>query len=106
MDNITKVSVSTKADAKAEAVRTNLTLDWEGCSPEDIRALAQQALVVKLQGNWRRNGIPTDTTVKVSDHKVGTRAPKSAPDVLATIQKMSPEDRARIIAALRDGASA
>ena len=106
MDNITKVSVSTKADAKAEAVRTNLTLDWEGCSPEDIRALAQQALVVKLQGNWRRNGIPADTTVKVSDHKVGTRAPKAPTDVLSAIQKMSPEDRARIIAALRDGASA
>ena len=106
MDNITKVSVSTKADAKADAVRTNLTLDWEGCSPEDIRALAQQALVVKLQGNCRRNGIPADTTVKVSDHKVGTRAPKAVPDILAVIQKMSPEDRAKAIAALQAGASA
>lgn len=106
MDNITKVSVSTKAEAKADPIRTNLTLDWEGCSPDDIRALAQQALVVKLQGGWRRNGIPTDTTVKVSDHKVGTRAPKAPTDVLSAIQKMSPEDRARIIAALRDGASA
>lgn len=105
MNNETRVTTSTKADAKAEAIKTNVILNWEDCSPEEIRALAQQALIVKLQGGWRRNGIPTEVTVNVKDHKAGARAPKAAPDILALIQKMSPEDRAKAIAALQAGSA-
>jgi hypothetical protein len=42
----------------------------------------------------------------VKDHKAGVRAPKAPTDVLALIQKMSPEDRAKAIAALQAGAAA
>lgn len=87
----TQTTVSTKASKDAEAVETNLTLDWEGMSEDDLRALAQQALIVKLQGGWRKNGIPTEATVKVADHKVGTRAPRQAKSI--NIDDMTPEQR-------------
>lgn len=57
------------------AQKTNLTVDWTDCSEDDIKAMALAGLIVKLQGGWRRNGIPAEITVKAADHKVGTRAP-------------------------------
>ncbi len=50
------MKVSTKKDKNAAAVVTNLTIT--GGSAETWKALGLQALVVKLQGNWRKNGIP------------------------------------------------
>lgn len=99
MDTITTTEVSTKATATSEAVITNLSIDWTDMSPEDIRALAQAALVVKLQGGWRKNGIPVgDTTVLASEHKVGTRAPKKPADIAALFQKLTAEERADFLA--------
>lgn len=99
MDTITTTEVSTKATATSEAVITNLSIDWTDMSPEDIRALAQAALVVKLQGGWRKNGIPVgDATVLASDHKVGTRAPKKPADIAALFQKLTAEERAEFLA--------
>jgi hypothetical protein len=68
MNNTTFREVSTKADARAEAQVTKLTIDWDGITPEEIRAMAEQALVVKLQGNWRKNGIPSEITIKAADY--------------------------------------
>lgn len=99
MDTITTTEVSTKATATSEAITTNLSIDWTDMSPEDIRALAQAALVVKLQGGWRKNGIPAgDATVLASEHKVGTRAPKKPADIVALFQKLTPEERAQFLA--------
>lgn len=99
MDNITTTEVTTKPTANGEAVVTNLSIDWTDMSPDDIRALAQAALVVKLQGGWRKNGIPAgDATVLASEHKVGTRAPKKPADIAALFQKLTPEERAEFLA--------
>lgn len=99
MDTITNVEVTTKPEAGAVGVTTNLSIDWADMSPDDIRALAQAALVVKLQGHWRKNGIPVgDATVKAADHKVGTRAPKKPADIAALFQKLTPEERAEFLA--------
>lgn len=99
--NTTSREVSTKADARAEAVTTKLTIDWEGISQEEIRAMAEQALVVKLQGNWRKNGIPAEVTVKASDYKPGTRqAAPAKGNILAAIEKMTPEQKAELLARL------
>jgi hypothetical protein len=97
----TETTVSTKENKEATAVDTKLTLDWEGMTEEDLRALAQQALIVKLQGSWRKNGIPAEATVKVSEHKVGTRAARGPTDIFALISKMSPEEKAAAIAKLQ-----
>jgi hypothetical protein len=102
MNTNTTAEVSTKPNAESEAVITNLTLNWDGMTAEDIQALAQQALIVKLQGGWRKNGIPQgDFTVNVVDHKVGARAPRGPVNVAALIDKMSPEEKAALLAKLQ-----
>jgi len=98
MNITTNTEVSTRPAAGEEAVKTNLTLNWEGMTPEDLQALAQQALIVKLQGSWRKGTIPTDVTVNVVDHKVGTRAPKKS--LVEQVATMSAADRAALIAQL------
>lgn len=98
----TTTSVETRPSAGADKVATNLTIDWEGMSEDDTRALAQQALIVKLQGNWRKNGIPEgDAEVKAVDFKVGVRAPRQPKDLAAMIQALSPEERAELLAKLK-----
>jgi hypothetical protein len=98
MNNETKIEVDTKANKEAESVKTNLTIDWTDVSVEDMQALAQQALIVKLQGNWRKNGIPAgDATVKAADYKVGVRAKREPASLDILIQKLSPEDRKALI---------
>lgn len=75
---------------QGEAIKTDLTIDWDGCSEEDIRNMAQAALIVKLQGGWRANGTPSKIEVKAADHKVGARvaAPKlTVEEQVATLDK-------------------
>lgn len=96
----TNTTVDTRPAAGKDAVETKLTINWEGMSEEDTRALAQQALIVKLQGNWRKNGIPTEATVNASDYKVGTRAARQPKDLKSMIAALTPEQKAALIASL------
>lgn len=99
MNNETKIEVDTKANKDAESIKTNLTIDWSDVSVEDMQALAQQALIVKLQGAWRKNGIPNgDHTVKAAEYKVGVRAKREPASVEALLQKLSPEERQALLA--------
>jgi hypothetical protein len=99
MNNETKIEVDTKANKEAESVKTNLTIDWTNVSVEDMQALAQQALIVKLQGNWRKNGIPAgDATVKAADYKVGVRAKREPASLDAMLQKLTADERAALLA--------
>ena len=91
----TNTEVTTRPAAGAEPVKTNLTLNWDGMTEEDLRALAQQALIVKLQANWRKNSIPTEATVNVVDHKVGTRAPRTAKEL--DIGSLTPEQKQALV---------
>jgi hypothetical protein len=101
MKATTNNDVDTRPSAGAEAVTTNLTIDWADMTTEDVQALAQQALIVKLQGKWRKDGIPNgEHTVKAADYKVGVRAPRQPTDVLALIGKMTPEEKAALLAKL------
>lgn len=101
MQNETRVSVSTKADKAADSVKTALIIDWTGCTVEEIQAMAQQALVVKLQSGWRKNGIPENVTVKASEHKVGLRTPGKS--MLEKIATLTPEQKAELLKALQNG---
>lgn len=93
------VKVTTRPKAGEEKVETVLTLNWDGMTTEDIKALAQQALIVKLQSQWRKDGIPAEANVNVVDHKVGTRAPKKS--LAETISSMSAEDRKALLEKLQ-----
>lgn len=99
MNTTTRV-VKTKPDARAEHVETSLEINWEGMEREDIIALAEQTLVIKLQGGWRKNGIPSECKVNATDHKVGVRAPRKPADLAALIGKLSPEERNALLAKL------
>lgn len=99
MNNVTTTEVTTRPAAGAEGVVTNLTVNWEGMTPEDIQALAQQALVVKLQGKWRKDGIPSgDATVNASDYKIGVRAPRVKQTLEQMLAALSPADKAALLA--------
>lgn len=97
----TQTEVDTRPSKDAESIKTNLTIDWEGVSEDDLRALAQQALVVKLQGSWRKNGIPDgDFTVMAAEHKVGSRAARKPFDLMASVATLTAEQKAELLARL------
>lgn len=99
MSNVTNIEVDTRPAAGAESVKTALTINWEGMTEDDVRALAQQALIVKLQGAWRKNGIPAgEHTVNAADYKIGVRAKREPASIEAMMAKLSPEERAALLA--------
>lgn len=94
----TNIEVDTRMNKDADSVKTNLTIDWEGCTEDDLRAMAQQALIVKLQGSWRKNGIPTgDHTVKAADYKVGVRAKREPANAASLLAAMDPAERRAVL---------
>ena len=93
------MKIGTRAKAGEPKVETNLTVNWDGMTPEDIQALAQAALIVKVQSSWRKSSIPAEATVNVVDFKVGTRAPKKS--LADQVSELSAADRAALIARLQ-----
>lgn len=98
--NETIVPVKTKPDARSEAVTTSVTINWGEMEREDLIALAQQTLIIKLQSGWRKNGIPTEIRVEAHEYKVGARAPRKPADLAAMIGKLSADEKAALLAKL------
>lgn len=87
--------IYTKKDkAEKTGKKTTLTVVWDGCSEDVAKALALQALVVKLQGGYRSKGIPDAATVAVKDHAPGTRHQMSPEEAFASL---TPEQRAELV---------
>jgi len=94
----TETEVSTKVTKDAEApIKTALTIDWEGLTEDEMRAMAQAALIVKWQGQSRTNGIPVDATIKATDYRVGTRAPKKVLTLQEQLDALTPEQRKELL---------
>lgn len=94
----TQTSIDTKPSKDGDAITTNLTINWEGMTQDDILALAQQALIVKLQSGFRKNGIPAgDHEVNAVEHKVGVRGPRKPADVFALAAALSDEQKAELL---------
>ena len=72
--------IRTKVNKDSMEQTTNLTIDWEGCDVETLKAIALSAIVIKVQAQWRKakSGIPATATIKALDYKPGTRV---APEV-------------------------
>ena len=95
----TSTNVETRPQAGQQAVETMLTIDWSDMTAEDVQALAQQALIVKLQGKWRKEGIPNGKcTVKAAEYKVGVRAPRTKQSIEQMVASLSAEERAILLA--------
>ena len=98
MNNVTTTIVTTRPAAGAEGIDTNLTINWSGMSEDDLRQLAQQALVVKLQAQWRKNGIPAgDLEIRATDYRPGTRATKTKPSIESMLAALSPEEKRTLV---------
>lgn len=92
MLNKTTTEVDTKPSKDAASVATVLTIDWSNMTDRDVQELAQQALVVKLQAAWRKDGIPAGAhEVDAAEYKVGTRAKRQPQTVETLLAKMDPE---------------
>lgn len=106
MDNITRCNASTKPTADGTPVNTAFTFNWDNVTPEEIRAMAQSALVIKMQSTFRRdavkNGvaIPATCDVNVADHKPGTRAVRVTKSLDAQIAELDDAQRAALLARL------
>lgn len=95
----TNTKVETRPRVGQQAIETTLTIDWSDMTAEDVQALAQQALIVKLQSKWRKEGIPNgECTVKAADYKVGVRAPKTKQSLEQMLAALSPAERAALVA--------
>ena len=89
--------ISTKVDKDADAVRTDLTIDLTGLTQDDVAEYACMHLVVKRQDTYRRAGkIPAKDTFVVP--KPGVRTAESVEDRIA---RMTPEEKAALIASLQ-----
>lgn len=99
----TTTSVSTKPAKGHAAHTTALTVDWTGITTEQLQAGFLAFAIVKLQGNWRANGIPETASVNACDLAPGKRmaAPVTPEQALAIILQADPEYRLKLIAEMQ-----
>jgi hypothetical protein len=102
---ITKVDTSTKAAVGLDPVTTHITIDWTGMTEDDLRALAQQTLIIKFQAAFRRNkeGIPKEYTARAVDHKVGMRVAKQEVNLDKLLGKLTAEQKLALAERLLEG---
>jgi len=93
--------VNTKSDKDAAAVQTALTVDFTGCTPEVLQEIATSAIVIKWQGQARKNGIPESATIRAVDYRPGNRV-TSAPSIDQLVTKMTPEEKQKLLAQLME----
>ena len=96
--------IKTRVKDGAEPVVTNVTIDFESFSLEDIRELAAKSLVIEAQSEWRKAGsIPTEATLTSAEFGPSAPRAKRGPvDPAALLAKMSPEERAALFAKFAD----
>ena len=67
-------TVVTRLTKHSPEVKTVVTLDFAGLSTEQWALLAAPTLIIKAQGEWRRNeSIPANVTLVAKDNLPGTR---------------------------------
>lgn len=98
MKTIVQCNTSKQAGMTPQA--TELTIDWEGMTPEGYQAFAAQALTIKLQSSWRKAGIPAKAQVRAIEHLPGTRAKAPTLEQLVQGAKNDPELKAKLLAML------
>jgi len=92
-------NVSTKPSKDGSPVTTKLTIDFTGASEDILREIATSAIVIKWQGQVRKNGIPQEATIKAVDCRPGTRL-TTAPTMDQLVSLMTPEQKQALLAKL------
>ncbi len=95
------MKVDTKLSKTGAAHETDLTLDWAGVTPEQLKEWAGRTVVISWQRVAREAGkIPPKDTVKVADFMAGKGRPDKivTPEkILASVEKMTPEAAADLL---------
>lgn len=101
MDTTTH-TVRTKLDSRATTkTKTAVTIDWSTISTDDLRKLAAKTVIIAAQAEWRSDGtIPESVTLDAHAYANPTRKPRGPVDVKALLSKMTPEERAELLASL------
>lgn len=92
-----------KTQAAAQAKNTALTINWDGATDEDLKAMSAKHIVIARQGFYRKHGIPTVETVNAKDFANGARqglTPEVAQAVVLETAMHDPKARAALIAQL------
>ena len=88
-------TVTTKINKNAVGKSTVLTINFD--SPDAERALATSAAVVKLQGMWRKHGVPEKVNVNLSDIAPGTRHTAPVLTIHELFAAMSPAEKVEFL---------
>jgi len=74
METTSTITIVTAVNKSAAEQKTVLKINWGGMTEEMYRALATPTLVIKRQGEYRRNEkIPTGDEIMAKDNLPGTR---------------------------------
>ena len=99
MKNETRVTTSIKIEKTSH--RCDVIIDWTGMTDDDLQALAQRSIIIRMQNAARVTGKAPEEemTIRAVDYRIGVRT--SRPVVLSPEQmlaSLSPEERAALIA--------
>ena len=98
MQTKTQREVKTRINKSSPQVVTQLVINWEGMTDDDIQDFAESAITIKLQSIWKKKGIPAGThTVNAVEFKKGLRAKREPQSAESIIAKMDPEARKQFI---------
>lgn len=89
-------TVNTKPDKDGKPVQTKLTIDFSGTSEEILKEIATSAIVIKWQGQVRKNGIPQEASIKAIDYRPGVRL-TTAPTMEQLVSLMTPEQKQALL---------
>ena len=99
MTTTTHTAKTRLAETDKEKTVTAVTIDWSTISIEDTRKLAERTIIIAAQAQWRKDGsIPEAVTLNAHEFANPTKKPRGPVDVKALLAKMSPEDRAAVLA--------
>lgn len=96
-------NIKTRVKDGAPQVETELTINFDGVTVEELQAGFARSLVIDEQNKWRKAGsIPTKATVNVREELDAPRAPRGPMDPKIALQKflatLDPEARKAWIA--------
>jgi hypothetical protein len=93
-------NIKTRVKDGAEPQVTKVTIDFGSFTEADIRELAAKSLVIEAQSDWRKAGsIPAEATITSAEYGPSAPRAKRGPvDVGSLLAKMSPEERAALLA--------
>jgi hypothetical protein len=92
--------IATKRMAEDDAVNTELTLDCSDLTPRDFVEYALQSLVIKWQGNARRNALKAENAVpipKTATWRVPKPGVKTVMSIEQAIMSLTKERKAELL---------